>query len=208
MRFHSGFLALKDFVEKRNSDPIQTIVEWSTYLPAWHPDEDFRESYVAKRDLGGGVTLKCSHEIDMLVQLLGPVNVVFGCQPRKRYVVDEVDESLSAVLMHDRGTSSLLSLTLAHQPQRRTFRVLWEDESVEWDFHKGLLTKWSKGGRSTIADVSESVNSMYIRLIEDVLLHIEGSQISRSVLSSTLPSMSATYALLSSLESGSSLRLQ
>lgn len=204
MRFHSGFRALQNFVSKKALVPMQAVVEWSTYLPEWHPGENYLRSYVARPELGGGVTLTCSHEVDMLVQLIGPVSRVFATEPSQRHVIREVDESISAVLKHENGTSSVLSLTLAHQPQRRTFRVLWEDEAVEWNFHLGTLRTFSSKCESSLSDVSESNNDMYVELIVDVLGHLRGTSSSKNLLTSTLSTMNAVYALSDSLSSGNS----
>lgn len=43
----------------------------STYLPGWHPDEDYRKSYSAHKDMGGGVAVDLIHEWDYLIWLFG-----------------------------------------------------------------------------------------------------------------------------------------
>ena len=51
----------------------------STYLPEWHPGEDYRQSYSAKKELGGGVSIDLIHEWDYLTYLFGmptAVNVI------------------------------------------------------------------------------------------------------------------------------------
>lgn len=41
------------------------------YLPGWHPYEDYRTTYAARRDLGGGVILTLIHELDYAYWLFG-----------------------------------------------------------------------------------------------------------------------------------------
>ncbi|MEI2709772.1 MAG: hypothetical protein V9E96_12270 [Chitinophagaceae bacterium] len=43
---------------------IQTF--WGEYLPAWHPWEDYRTSYAAQKENGGGAALTLSHDIDVV----------------------------------------------------------------------------------------------------------------------------------------------
>lgn len=48
----------------------------STYLPEWHPNEDYRKSYSSKKELGGGVSIDLIHEWDYLTYLFGmPIQV-------------------------------------------------------------------------------------------------------------------------------------
>ena len=48
------------------------------YLPFWRPGRDYRDTYSAKKELGGGVILDSSHEIDLITYLLGKPKKIFG----------------------------------------------------------------------------------------------------------------------------------
>ena len=48
------------------------------YLPGWHPYEDYRTSYAARRDLGGGVILTLIHELDYAYWLFGAPRRLFA----------------------------------------------------------------------------------------------------------------------------------
>ena len=39
---------------------------FESYLPSWHPWEDYGLSYAARKDLGGGALRTLDHEIDFL----------------------------------------------------------------------------------------------------------------------------------------------
>lgn len=60
---------LKDNINLNEINSIRCIC--STYLPEWHPDEDYRQSYSAKKELGGGVSIDLIHEWDYLSYLFG-----------------------------------------------------------------------------------------------------------------------------------------
>ena len=67
---------LKERIELKEINSIRCIC--STYLPEWHPDEDYRNSYSAKKELGGGVSIDLIHEWDYLTYLFGKPDEIFS----------------------------------------------------------------------------------------------------------------------------------
>ena len=65
---------LKEHINLEEINSIRCIC--STYLPEWHPDEDYRNSYSAKKELGGGVSIDLIHEWDYLTYLFGKPNEI------------------------------------------------------------------------------------------------------------------------------------
>lgn len=65
------FNVIKHFI-RQNLSAIR-IVEICAghYLPEWRPYKDYRKSYSAHREEGGGVDLDLSHEIDYMLWLFG-----------------------------------------------------------------------------------------------------------------------------------------
>ena len=59
---------------KNNIDPSDVISVRSissSYLPDWRPGQDYRETYSAHKDMGGGVSIDLIHEWDYLTYLFG-----------------------------------------------------------------------------------------------------------------------------------------
>jgi len=50
--------------------------EVGQYLPTWRPDTDYRQGVSARKELGGGVLLELSHEIDYLRWIFGEMEWV------------------------------------------------------------------------------------------------------------------------------------
>ena len=76
-RFHPCLIKGKEWIEDgRIGKVVFARTQWGEYLPDWHPWEDYRESYAAKKSMGGGPALTLSHEIDTMLWYFGKVKSV------------------------------------------------------------------------------------------------------------------------------------
>jgi predicted dehydrogenase len=72
LRFHPLLERARSLVgEGELGSVISASATYGEYLPGWHPYEDYRKGYAARRDLGGGVVLTQIHDIDYLGWILG-----------------------------------------------------------------------------------------------------------------------------------------
>jgi predicted dehydrogenase len=109
------------------------------YLPDWHPWEDYRGSYAARRDLGGGAALTNIHELDYLTWLLGPARRFAGFASPLHPLRTDVDEVAAFVLEHVTGALSVATLSLAHKPQTRTLELSGAGGNASLDLLTGHL---------------------------------------------------------------------
>ncbi len=73
-RYHPTLNKARELIQSGALGKILTVhAHWGEYLPNWHPWEDYRASYAARDDLGGGVARTLTHPLDYLRFLLGEV---------------------------------------------------------------------------------------------------------------------------------------
>src|SRR4051812_9099779 len=71
-RFHPCLAAVADILRQNVIGQVVAVrARFGEYLPNWHPYEDYRRSYAARRELGGGVLLTQIHDFDYLGWLFG-----------------------------------------------------------------------------------------------------------------------------------------
>ncbi|OZC03431.1 Gfo/Idh/MocA family protein [Rubricoccus marinus] len=69
LRFHPGVQHLRQRLRGERVLSVQAYV--GHYLPLWRPNRDYRTTYSARKEEGGGVLRDLSHELDYLNWILG-----------------------------------------------------------------------------------------------------------------------------------------
>lgn len=69
LRYNAVIRWIKDNI--RINDVISVRSISSSYLPEWRPGQDYRNTYSAHKDMGGGVSIDLIHEWDYLTYLFG-----------------------------------------------------------------------------------------------------------------------------------------
>lgn len=69
LRYNAVIQYIRKNVDLRDIISVRSIS--SSYLPDWRPDQDYRHTYSAHKDMGGGVGIDLIHEWDYLTYLIG-----------------------------------------------------------------------------------------------------------------------------------------
>ncbi len=79
LRFLNSLQKFRKFIISRVLGKVLSVrAEIGQYLPSWRPNFDYKNSVSAKTELGGGVLLELSHDIDYLIWLFGDIVWVNG----------------------------------------------------------------------------------------------------------------------------------
>ena len=79
LRFHPIVKKIKTVIgAKKFGRILKANLYVGEYLPFWHPYEDYRKSYAARKELGGGVLRTLSHEIDLGQYWFGEYKKIFA----------------------------------------------------------------------------------------------------------------------------------
>ncbi len=131
--------------------PLMAHAHMGGYLPDWHPWEDYKQGYAARKDLGGGASLTNIHELDFIIWLMGPTTDHAGVGMRLHPLETDVDEASAFIMTHESGAISALTLSLAHKPQRRTMDISFTGGNIHLDLLNGKLElQFADGGSETM----------------------------------------------------------
>ena len=71
-RFHPLLSKVNEIVKSKKMGQLLTAnFTVASYIPRWHPYENFLELYACRKELGGGVLLTEIHEIDLAIWYFG-----------------------------------------------------------------------------------------------------------------------------------------
>ncbi|MFZ1041257.1 MAG: Gfo/Idh/MocA family oxidoreductase [Anaerolineales bacterium] len=118
--------------------PLSFHAHWGEYLPNWHPWEDFKQSYAARPDLGGGVILTLTHPLDYLRMLLGEVDSLWSFTSASNLGLD-VEDSAEIGLKMRSGALGSVHLDYNQQPPSHRWEIVGSNGMMKWDNASGNL---------------------------------------------------------------------
>ena len=141
-RFHPGLAKVKELIESGAiGQPLSFRAEWGEYLPGWHPWEDYRTGYAARKDLGGGVLLTLSHPLDYLRWLFGDPAWVWGMNGRISPLELDVDDIAEIGLAMKNGMTGSVHLDYYSRPAANGLEVVGSEGRLRCDNLDLLLKK-------------------------------------------------------------------
>lgn len=116
----------------------------SSYLPDWRPGQDYRQTYSAHADLGGGVDIDLIHEWDYLTWIFGmpaTCQAVVG-----KYSALEIDSNDTALYVAKNDQMSFeLHLDYFGRKTQRTLDIFTNDDTIQCDLIAGIITYLKDG---------------------------------------------------------------
>jgi predicted dehydrogenase len=151
MRFHPGLKILKELIDSGTIGRVLWLsVEAGQYLPDWRPWQNYRDSYSARHELGGGIILDGSHELDYICWLLGrPTEVICRAEHLSSLDVD-VEDSAWIYLSFPERRRAELHLDFVQRAYTRTCKVVGETGTALWDFNIPEV-RWLESGKDSAA---------------------------------------------------------
>jgi predicted dehydrogenase len=145
LRFSESLIAFRDLVRGgRFGRVLRFNAETAQYLPDWRPEKDYRETVSARADLGGGVLLELSHELDYLRWIFGDWDWVSAWTVRTSSLeIDVEDTALVTIgIEGDQAATQLvgqLSLDFVRRDKTRTVTAVCEAGTIRWDGVAGTV---------------------------------------------------------------------
>ena len=156
LRYKAVMEKLKSLVSEKRILSARVIC--STYLPDWRND-DYRQSYSANPELGGGIELDCIHELDYVIDLFGFPQKITSLMGRKSDLeIKSNDTALYILEYQDKFVE--VHLDYYGQVPQRKIELITEDGLIEVDLLSNRVI--DKANNEEII-INEKPNEMYLR---------------------------------------------
>jgi predicted dehydrogenase len=199
LRYHPAYRKARDLLaSSKIGRPVYAKAWNECYLPDWHPGEDYRQSYAARAELGGGLPHTLDHEIDWLNWCFAPSYHTTGMDWTGGLDSVAVATCSSRAICYACNVKAVCTLSMCRRKKSRGFEIVTDWGVLSYDWSVGLLrfhaTEDQEDDAKTFCQCGNyDINQMYVDLMADFLLAVEGRP-------NTTPTVQAGYDSLAAME--------
>jgi len=181
LQFHPAVRCLQELLaDERLGRCLVLQCQVGHWLPDWHPEEPYQQTYAARKDLGGGVCLTLHHEVHLAQELLGPAQAVVGVLPRSARLPMDVDVVADLMLHHSLGSVSQIHLDYLQRPAHRCGVISCERGWISYDLIRGRVIAQMDGEaapRVAWDDPSYDTNEPYLDELRTFIRYVSEGRI-------------------------------
>ena len=204
-RFHPGLRQVKRWLEEKAIGSVISVCShWGEYLPDWHPWEDYRSSYSARIDLGGGVVNTLCHPLDYLRWMFGVAEDLFAVTSNDGLHLP-VEDNADILLKFERGPQVAIHLDYNQRPAQHTLELTGTRGRITWD-NEGGRARLYDPGLKTWQDVYPpngfERNTLFLDEMAHFLRVVRNEESSSCTLEDGLAALQLTLAVHHSAQQG------
>jgi len=162
-RFHPYLKKVKEIVANGTiGKVINSVFNVCTFVPQWHPYEDFHDLYACKHELGGGVLLTEIHELDLCYWYFVLPEYVYCTGGNYSNIKMDVEDTAHVSLKY-KDFSVQVNLCFMQNYNRRCLFIAGTDGYIEWnqDGNKLLICSYTSGEKKEFTNPEFSNDDMF-----------------------------------------------
>lgn len=150
------------------SDVISVRCISSSYLPDWRPGTDYRSSYSASKELGGGVSIDLIHEWDYISYLFGSPNHIHYAYGKKSSLELECEDY--AIYVAD-YPDKIIELHLDYFGRKtiREIMIFTNEDTILGDLVKSEVTYMKSGKEISFAESRDDYQKRELMHFLDIM---------------------------------------
>lgn len=168
LRYNAVVQYLKKNINPRDVISVRSIS--SSYLPDWRPEQDYRNTYSAHKDMGGGVSIDLIHEWDYMTYLFGWPQKIHCFIGKKSNLEIDSDDYAIYIAEYEKMVAEL-HLDYFGRKTIREIQIFTNEDTIIGDIISNRILYMKSG--DTI-DFKENRDDYQIRELESFLDMISG----------------------------------
>ena len=153
LRLHPILKKLKQIL--KNEQIYYANVICGQYLPTWRPNTDYRQSYSADIEQGGGVLRDLSHELDYIDWLFGGIKTIDSISTKISDLEINSDDIFTAIATTKNKTIINLTIDYISKNPIRRLIVHTSGNTIEADMINSTLVIYYKNGNKENIEIEE-----------------------------------------------------
>jgi predicted dehydrogenase len=148
MRFFKPLQKAKALIDAGRIGRVVTARSFTgVYLPDWHPYEDYRSFYMAKKAQGGGVLLDECHAFDWMQWLCGPIAGVFSLVGTFSDLEVETDDVCEVIARFGNRAVGSIHLDMVDRSARSEVEIIGTASTLLVDLEGHTVRLYDHGKR-------------------------------------------------------------
>ncbi len=176
LRFLPSAKVVQELIaEKRLGTLLNIDINVGQYLPDWRPTRDYKHSVSARKELGGGVLLELSHEIDMISWIFKDVKLLWSCLRNTGELEINVEEVADLIFDVD-GAICNMHLDFLQKKPKRLYVFSGTKGSLEWNIITKEVIFYSGEKKEIIyCERDYDANKMYLDMLNEFSSSLDGN---------------------------------
>jgi len=138
MRFQPSIRKMKEVVDAKTIGKVLLFMHHSgQYLPDWHPWEDYRKFYVAKRVTGAAREI-VAFELVWLTWVFGKVETVSCFKGKLSNLEVDIDDAYQIIMKFKEGILGNMLVDVISRVAERTCEIYGENGVIRWEWGAGV----------------------------------------------------------------------
>ena len=144
MRYHPIVNEIRNILSKNIiGKPLSFLYHSGQYLPDWHPWEDYRKFYVAKRETGACREI-VPFELVWLIDLFGKIKTVSARKSKVSSLEIDIDDIYNILLEFENGIESTMTVDVITRFPFRQIKILGESGVILADWSERIVKYFTK----------------------------------------------------------------
>ena len=140
MRFNPVIKKLKEKIYELDLKNIYSYrINCGSHLPDWRPNRDYKKTYSAKKEMGGGVILDLIHEIDYAYWLFGEIENLKSYSDHISNLKINTEDFAEIILKNKNNIIGNIHLNYYRLNAKRYIEIIAKDLLIEADLLNGKL---------------------------------------------------------------------